>query len=406
MLVNDAIAVSQPACNNEQTGSTSVGITVSGQTRWGSVLVITPDMTWTDCTGWTSNVCFFAVDGITVTHFSISGMGYGNTGLSSNVTIFGLGSDDFALNFGVSHIGGNDSKVTGLGYGDSLNVGGYCIDCFIVAAGSKGLSVIGNGTANFSESFVADSSTYQVYLNSGSSLRSQHSAFVNTASTGGSTVYNGGGTWYSNMDKATSPVNVTTYASNNLSAIAYMKGATIQSIYNSNTVAAINIASGKLYLSGSNVSSQYGRGLSISGGTFYDGCDNVITGVTPLYFTSGTAYGDCSITGTTQTSTNVALTSGWGTGAVVSAVSGATVNEAFTIMPAGTPGASPVVTVTFPTSFLTAPVCTITQTGGTFGTLTNPTFSNSATSTAITFSGTPSTSQTYTFLLTCHNPNQ
>jgi hypothetical protein len=104
--------------------------------------------------------------------------------------------------------------------------------------------------------------------------------------------------------------------------------------------------------------------------------------------------------GVAQTGANIALTSGWST-STVGTVSGFSQFERWIVTVAGTPAASPVITVTFPTAFPTAPICQYEQEGGTFGVVTNPAITSTTTTATITFSGTPVAAQTYTMSLIC-----
>lgn len=115
-------------------------------------------------------------------------------------------------------------------------------------------------------------------------------------------------------------------------------------------------------------------------------------------------FGQWSIGGTAQTTNNLALTSNWGTGATVTGVIGDAIMEQFTITPAGTPGANPVFTITFPgTGFQRIPTCTLVQTAGTFASaeLTTPSHSVTKTTDTITFAGTPVAAHTYTLVEEC-----
>lgn len=114
-------------------------------------------------------------------------------------------------------------------------------------------------------------------------------------------------------------------------------------------------------------------------------------------------FGSLSVTGTSQVAGNIALTSGWST-STVGTVSGASQRMQWTVTVAGTPAANPVITVTFPTAFLQAPLCQYEQEGGTFGVVTNPTITETATTATLTFAGTPVAAQTYVMNLACSNP--
>jgi hypothetical protein len=145
--------------------------------------------------------------------------------------------------------------------------------------------------------------------------------------------------------------------------------------------------------------------IDVAGSTLFDECGNAM-GAAASASIAGIAAGDCSITGTADASGNHALTSGWGT-ANVNTVAGYTKDVRFTIsITGGAPAASPVLTDTFATNFIAAPQggCTLTQTGGTFGVLSNPVPSAlTANGIAWTFTGTPVNGQSYTFARHCGN---
>lgn len=118
----------------------------------------------------------------------------------------------------------------------------------------------------------------------------------------------------------------------------------------------------------------------------------------------GSVFGSGSVTGVTQTTGNIATTSGWGTTSVT-AVTGNSLSQQFSLNTTVTGTASPVLTITFPPTphpFLITPRCTIQQVGGTF-TLSNPTHVVTTTTDTITFTGTPTATQTYTFVESCTN---
>lgn len=140
----------------------------------------------------------------------------------------------------------------------------------------------------------------------------------------------------------------------------------------------------------------------------YTGCaggaQGAWTGGGHLSITGGSIYGDASLNLSGVSNSNFALTSGWGSGATVSGATGSDLNGTFKITEAGTPSANPVLTFTFPTRFAVAPnACIIQQVAGNF-TLSNPTTPGpSATSVAWTFTGTPVSTDTYTFSFHCGN---
>lgn len=117
-------------------------------------------------------------------------------------------------------------------------------------------------------------------------------------------------------------------------------------------------------------------------------------------------YQSGSVTGTQASASNIGLTSGWDT-STITAIRGTSKKMQFTLTAAGTPGASPVLTVTYPTAFVGAqPICTLTQIAGSTGEITAPLVPtlNTASTVSWTFSGTAVAAHTYTFLQDCSAP--
>jgi hypothetical protein len=162
------------------------------------------------------------------------------------------------------------------------------------------------------------------------------------------------------------------------------------SICNSGGTANIHINNSQVKNSNTGGYSFY---ISSGGINLYDACGNTFSG---LVSSGLVTFGNCSITGTAFSTSSFVLTSGWGSSTKASATGD---SQSFNFVITGASGSSgPIVTVTFPTAYLAAPnQCTITQTSGTFGVLTNPVIGSlSATGFTITWSGTPA-ANTYGF---------
>jgi hypothetical protein len=136
------------------------------------------------------------------------------------------------------------------------------------------------------------------------------------------------------------------------------------------------------------------------------GGPNTVSGGAGILTGAGALFGSASITGTAQTAANITPSTGWGTagtaGAGVSAVSGDSHAEYFTVTAAGTPTANPTIAIVLPTPFWQAPHCTASQIGGT-GIFSDVTQSTLPTSTGLTLTwqGTPTAAQTYLFSVSC-----
>ncbi|HKS72932.1 MAG TPA: hypothetical protein VJQ82_07010, partial [Terriglobales bacterium] len=153
--------------------------------------------------------------------------------------------------------------------------------------------------------------------------------------------------------------------------------------------------------------------------------DSQLTSTTPLIVSSGAPviadYGNNTLGGApsgtftvtqsqsilgAQIATNITPSTGWGTtgaaGNGVSAASGTSQSERFTITAAGTPTANPTVATTFPQAFWVAPQCTAQQIGGT-GAIQALTTDGTESTTAVTLTwhGTPTAASTYIIQVNC-----
>lgn len=126
------------------------------------------------------------------------------------------------------------------------------------------------------------------------------------------------------------------------------------------------------------------------------------------YTGSGVIGGSNSVTGTAFASSNVTLGAQWGSSAAVSSISGNTKRVQFTITAGGTGiTSSPTIAITFPTSFLAAPICQLVQVAGTdFTDVTLPVVTTGPSTSGVTFTltGTPISGDSYTFILTADLP--
>lgn len=194
-------------------------------------------------------------------------------------------------------------------------------------------------------------------------------------------------------------------------------GANIGAFNSANNGSAITFASGCKVFSEDSMWRGNGTGAVFSGpgsgsGSFFDGgnnsyfncvagnicnpTNNIITGNVNI-------FGSASITGTLQTSGNITLSAGWGTGAAPSAVSGATNVFTFTVTAGTTPAAGPTITATFPRAYPATPICRLQETN-TNDIITDP-LTTTVSATAVTYtmpaSFTPTSTKTYTFTSTC-----
>ena len=153
--------------------------------------------------------------------------------------------------------------------------------------------------------------------------------------------------------------------------------------------------------------------------------DSQLTSTTPLIVSSGAPviadYGNNTLGGApsgtftvtrsesilgAQAATNITPSTGWGTtgaaGNGVSAASGTSLSERFTITAAGTPTANPTVAITFPVAFWAAPQCTAQQIGGTGAIQALTTgATESTTGVTLTWHGTAVAASTYIIQVNC-----
>jgi len=144
------------------------------------------------------------------------------------------------------------------------------------------------------------------------------------------------------------------------------------------------------------------------GGNYFQTCQSAFGSCAPattgLYSGTMNFFGSQSATGIAQTTTNIALTSGWGSGTNVTAAAGDSHSMTFSITLAGSSSSGSVVTVTFPTPFLVAPLnCYVTSTTGTDASLLTSVVvgTPSATSVTLTYNGTLTAADTIIEGLVC-----
>jgi hypothetical protein len=384
------------------------GIGVIGQGMTSTWVIPTPNFSATTCTFGATNACFFGTpDGQSVQNLTIWGAGNSNPGAAfasvkgasvscsnwcqvRNVALVGWGSNATnGVTNGLVAKGGlyetlDHVLVDGFGGGEASaevfasNV--TILACNFLNAGRGQImevaSAIAGPVISFGSQYVNPAGAFNVILmDNGTAFNSYGDVF---GPTGTATVAISVGAGTINMSDG--------YV---FSTIASAK--------------AFTLTSGgilRLHNTTANMSGTTTTGIT-NAGSYFDQGGNTITATTP-YTGAGNLFGSQSITGTLQTSGNIAFTSGWGT-TTAGTISGNSLNEQFTLTTSVSGSSGPVLTITFPTAFLVAPRCTITQVGGTFGTLSNASHSVSTTADTITFAGTPTASQTYVFVDNCTN---
>ena len=393
-------------------GAQKGGQDVTGQGMGATAIILTPDFDWTQgagnsCDGYYSpHGCFLSVQNeIHASRFTIYGAGLNFT--SKSADLINLACDNCSLrDLNFSSFDAVDGSTIGM----LLSGAFMAVDNVIVDGwGGKPCSMTGGTppSANpqrISNSYCGDS-TGTAFTASAGIIESVNNYFqgltADSVSVAANTDFNSvNDEYYSSSNSTSSGRALLTLAST--ARVKITNG----NIYQTGTgLAVMAFGGGLIQFNHTRVSAPTGTALYIYDSTskIVDDCGNVFSGSTILNNAGPGLYaGDCSVTGTAQTAGNIALTSGWGT-STVGTVSGNTKAEKWTVSVTGIPGASPVITVTFPTAFLVAPICSIQQVGGTF-TLLNPAITSTVTAATITWSGTPVATQSYIFALNCGNP--
>ncbi|MGO8792683.1 MAG: hypothetical protein ACLQVL_35575 [Terriglobia bacterium] len=424
MLIQQAEFINAPANCVGLVADNREGIKVIGQGQSVTQLVPTPNFNFTTCTG-PKNGCFgdnystpflgFSPSYSGGTYFkdwSIWGGNYAGANPSSAKAIVVVGHNNVYENWACMGWGGEPSGTTAQGnlggayvYGTPSLMTNFQIDG---CGSSYNIEVVSGAYASINgQSFFGDSVATPVLITGGT-------LYTFGANIGGQLFTNGdeydvnqtGGTWISSGDLIgetwDSGVHLISVQVTNSKAV--LTNCSITNPATSGVIVGVYLSGGTAIVGGCTIKASatggYGFYLVI-GSTLIDNGGNVVTAPTALFNSASTFLASPSITGTALTASKVALTGGWGSGTVGSAA-GDSHGGAFTITEAGSPGASPVITLTFPTAYWVAPAyCTINQTGGNF-TLSNPVTSNlTATSVVFTFSGTPAATDSYTFAYRC-----
>ena len=398
------------------------GIGVHGVDISASYILPTPNFSFPTCTfGLSGEACFGSVnDGANLTDWSIWGGGYSNpSGATSNVIM------DIDAQAAVTPQSGNNTlsriNIMGWGAGSSgigiglLLEGGVTLNGLVNVDGAGMIGVEARGP-------IQALTQLEAYDNWNANLAVVGTGAIVT-STGGNYGVTGAasdpcdvrvseGTFHSIGDFIGGGLTQAV-AQNGVCAgfsgagTVYLDHTTVDIGSSNGTAVYINTTADSAYLQNSKLNGQYAL---YNSGKAFDLGGNVPTATTAVYTCSACVglFGSASITGTLQTASNITPSTGWGTsgaaGNGVSAVSGDSHAEYFTVTAAGTPTANPQIAIVFPTSFWQAAHCqaneiSSTGTNGFSDTIqsTLPT----ATGVTLTWEGTPVSGSTYTFVLMC-----
>ena len=400
------ILVQSPQLNSGSvygTGASRRGVGASGGGMISTYLVPTPSFAFP-----TSGGCFLDVnDGAYFRDFTIFGGGNGSCYSGSN-SISGVLITDYNnvtiedmafLAWGASSVNG---LPVGVQYTASESITRRCdFDMF----GQTGVKCVASG--NLGGQFFLQCSfwdnNYGNLIVAGGSNTPVFTYGCNFGAGGQQCVsVNGGGIWHDHGSQIGAGVEfingilvgytATPSGHTTGTGTAYLNGSDVEmSFENGGSCVYLNSSADMITLNGCILNNLSGSGtycINNNGGILIDGGANTFKQASggTLYNGTGVVCGALSITGVAQTTGNVSLTN-FGSSPTVTAVSGNTRLQQFTITVGSTPTGTPTIAVTFPTPFLVAPIANLIQVGGT----------NALPSTAATFTPTTITATSATF---------
>lgn len=421
------------------------GIGVFGVGSGGTVLTIAPSLASTTCTGGANgNVCFFGSTAIEV----------------KGLTLFGTGNSSLAAGFngkvGAAMLG-TDSIVT---KSNSVWHDVYLLSWGALTSGFTGLQVEGESNANLygvhNDGFGAIGCEFKattalidtiVLFGQFCAVNNLESILMDGAgdvtSYGGDYGYTpsgtdpainitGGGRFFSYGDSAPWLTGTVSGPGNEQAVLSsasgsggyvYLFGSTISNGQTGGIPIGIAATNGmKVFAQNSSIGAPGVNGsiplyigatssfISEGGNTFTgDGASSAFTVLSggvfqPPYPNTDTFTSMAASTGFANS--NVALTSGWGSGAAVSATAGNPYRMQFTITPGAGSTTGAVVTITFPQKLSGTPLCFLADVGGTAASIpssiVNGTISATSAAFTVNFVSAP-TSGTEIYQMTCSN---
>lgn len=403
-----------PACTNSfalRAWTEAGGVHFKGTGQFSSILALTPNFATSGCP---ANGCFGFIQGSDWEDMSFFGDNFSEVGGASAKTMFGMAGYMRVRRVGFLQYAGHNAAITGM------------------ATNSTGLPVVFENSQldGFGSLCLNNQTTFQSIGNSTiEDCGGQNDASVTIQDVwnhGANGLFNSIGTGFGSYIGVPSNqilfYNQAQYASTNDDCFA--NGATNPGVCIENfTGGTINFNSpqlsqfatnGQVYNHGGTIyaantsfvaSGNSGGFAQDNSGVFIDGCNNTL-GTQNAETRTGSFYGSCSITGTTQVSGNFAIAPA--SSATFSAVTGSSLNGQFTATWAGTPSTTETVTMTFPVPFITAPRCTVVDVGGNNPFPTAIDTTNTATTTATltikeTFAVAPTVGNTDIFVWNCSN---
>jgi hypothetical protein len=397
------------------------GFRINGQGAENTTEFWAPTFSWASCTGGDGHSCMGGMTGgFTITNFGITGGGLSASGVATQANIVELSTNSRygnARNFLCSNLAAAATNIAGLDIGtyhsNADNVGfDGCGGTGLLIHNGGSLTLYGSSSFESSENMQANVAAD----GTGGALRCIGQAYFQPTGQSPS----------SNTDiiavggSITGPCNVSYNGDTHPHYGIHMVSGSSATLEGARIDVSSNASSQGIRIEGNSTLKMHnvvtlggGPGLYLftnagAGYGYFDECGNTI-GAT-FFASSGNVYGDCSITGTLQTAANITASTGWGTsgaaGNGISAVTGDTLSETFTITAAGTPTASPTAAIVFPNAFLQAPAsCIVQQMGTGTGAIQSPYITTGPTKSGLTFTwpGTPVAASTYIFAVQCRN---
>jgi hypothetical protein len=390
------------------------GYLVTGQGPNSTVISIHPSLQPSGCTNGIGNACFVIPGMTTWQHFRITGNGYAMNGRSDS-TKFGLELENNYVGLRdmvFDQWGTGDTGFTGIRFWGTGGGYSWMQDSTVDEWGNIGVNLASGADVVMSNVLMQNfCGAYSVSLNA-STIVSAGPVFIqlpnicssltpnrNMLNLAAGSHYNGGnGDGIQLGGSGVKSVGIFVDSTSTLQ----LNGGYVFNTIAGNGFAVVN--NGISHVRNSYVLAGTGVGvLNNSTGKFFDDCGITFGGAAPFVNQGGSVFGTCTATGTASAVGNWALTSGWGSTSVTSAL-GDSHRTLLRLTTAATGSANPVLTWTFPQAYPTiAPVsCVLTLLGGTGSGLTLPFVPDtpSKTSVAWTLGGTPGKG-TYIFDANC-----
>jgi len=402
-----------PASCQNADGQQRTGPTFIGQGVGNSQLLPAPSFDFTKCTnGGSGNSCFFGtsgtgnVSGENCMNLSIYGSGNGNPTVAAPHNIMEIDSGAYFYNCSILSWGGNSANLTGLqANGTPISIVGVQVD----GAGFVNCKLPGTSSGTtIAQSFCGDSFGTALQVQGTGIVQSSQNIFGLTYGNNvNATLIDVGVLFVSDEDVFSGGTNAgntnTTIAVTGANTVAQFNNGRVDCGVAQFTCLFVGTSTASAHLRGMKVGST-GHTLNyVAGANIFDDCGNTFAAGSGNT-TNGNLFGSCSITGTVQTAGNFAPGAGLGT-STFGTITGNSLHGQVTITYAGALATPATFTMTFPTTFIVAPSCTVTDVGGTnpFPTQIVTTSTATVLTTTMTFAAAPVAANTDIFIWNCSN---